>query len=292
MIRRTAVTVVGLLMAFSSQAAGQSGLERVEELARLGRAEEARTALMGWWERDQETASRRELQRALWLRGRLTVDPLQAQLDFERLVVLYPSGQFTPDAILRLAQSAYAVGDDGASRRYVATLTRDYPRSDARARADAWLADAGPVPPRGDTPTRATDRGEPPAESATPTPARIIRPADDPPVTAADRDPPSRAENDRQRATAEAAAAPGTVMNYYVQLGAFADEERAFAVHDDVREAGIDVRVVNVEGSRFTHVRVGRFAQREAAARLLDELTAQGITAALVRDDRAERPIR
>lgn len=287
MMRRTAVTVLGLLMVFASEAAGQSGLERVEELARLGRAEEARTALMGWWERDQETASRRELQRALWLRGRLTVDPLQAQLDFERLVVLYPSGQFTPDAILRLSQSAYAMGDDATSRRYVATLTRDYPRSEARARADAWLAEAGPVPPRGDTPARTTDRGEQPAESATPTPARIIRPAEQPPAAAADREPPPPTGNDAQRA-----AAGSTVMNYYVQLGAFADEERAFTVHDDVREAGIDARVVHVEGSRFTHVRVGRFAQREAAARLLDELTAQGITAALVRDDRAERPIR
>ncbi|MGB1779070.1 MAG: SPOR domain-containing protein, partial [Longimicrobiales bacterium] len=53
---------------------------------------------------------------------------------------------------------------------------------------------------------------------------------------------------------------------------------------------GIDVRVVRVEGSQFTHVRVGRFAERSAAVELLEELTAQGIRAALVRDDRAEHP--
>jgi hypothetical protein len=50
--------------------------------------------------------------------------------------------------------------------------------------------------------------------------------------------------------------------------------------------------VVRVEGSRFTHVRVGRFAQREAAVELLDDLTARGINAALVRDDRPEVPVR
>jgi cell division protein FtsN len=81
-------------------------------------------------------------------------------------------------------------------------------------------------------------------------------------------------------------------MNYFVQLGAFADEERAMAVFDEMSGSGIEVRVVRVEGSRFTHVRVGRFAQRESAVEVLDELTRQGISAALVRDDRPERVIR
>ena len=81
-------------------------------------------------------------------------------------------------------------------------------------------------------------------------------------------------------------------MNYYVQLGAFGDQERAFAVYTQAREAGVDVRVVRVEGSNFTHVRVGRFAERTAAVDLLEQLTARGISAALVRDDRAERVVR
>ena len=106
-------------------------------------------------EADRENASRRQLQRGLWLRGRLTVDPIQAELDFRRLAVLYPSGQFTPDALLRLAQSSWAMGDEAAARAYVTSLERDYPRSDARERAAAWLTDAGPLPPREDVPTRA-----------------------------------------------------------------------------------------------------------------------------------------
>lgn len=257
-------------------ASAQSGLERVDELTRLGRAEEARAVLLRWWDESEGSASRSDLQRALWLRGRLTVDPLQAELDFQRLAVLYPSGQFTPDAVLRLAQGSFAMGNEEAAGRYMATLTRDYPSSEARARGDAWLAEAGPLPPPGDTPTRRAG-----TEAPTTTPVRVVRPADEapgrvtPPVPAA-REP----------------AMGGPALNYYVQLGAFADDERALALFDEVRAAGVDARVVRVEGSRFTHVRVGRFAQREAAVELLDELTAGGINAALVRDDRPEVPVR
>lgn len=281
--------LIALIASDPSMAAAQSGLEGVERLTRLGRTEEAREALLDWWEDDRGDASRRELQRGLWLRGRLTVDPVQAELDFRRLAVLYPSGQFTPDAIFRLAQSSWAMGDEDEARGYVATLVRDYPRSEAREDAEAWLENAGPLPPPGDTPTRM--RAEPAPDEADPVtdPAAAARPAGDPP---ANDPPPDDPPADTRGAAADAGAASGEpVMNYYVQLGAFGEEERARALYEEVRAQGIDVRVVQVEGSRFTHVRVGRFAERAAAVDLLEELTAQGINAALVRDDRPERPI-
>lgn len=271
LIRSGVVLVVAMLTA--AAAVAQSPLEQVEQLTRMGRADEARAALLEWWDSGRDDASRRELQRGLWLRGRLTVDPVQAELDFQRLAVLYPSGQFTPDAVLRLAQAAWAMGNEEAARDHVAVLQRDYPRSDARERAEAWLADAGPVPEPGDTPTRA-------APVTSPTPE-----VSEPSATAAT--PPDVEEED------PAAETPvGAALNYHVQLGAFADEERAFVLYEEVRADGVDVRVVRVEGSRFTHVRVGRFAERAAAVELLEELTAQGISAALVRDDRAESPAR
>jgi hypothetical protein len=266
-------SVAALASAFTpgSPLHGQSELERIERLTRLGRTEEARAALLAWWQDGRADASRRELQRGLWLRGRLTVDPVQAELDFRRLAVLYPSGQFTPDAILRLAQASYAMGNEAEARNYVETLIRDYPRSEARDAAEAWLADAGPVPPPGDTPTRVTTgEGAAAAREDQPPPAMP---------------PPGRREEGREEP-------PGDpVTNYYVQLGAFAEEARAMSLYEEVRERGVDVRVVRVEGSRFTHVRVGRFANREDAVALLEELTAEGISAALVRDDRAERPV-
>lgn len=259
----------------------QSPLEQVERLTRMGRAEEARVALMEWWDSDRDDANRRELQRGLWLRGRLTVDPVQAELDFQRLAVLYPSGQFTPDAILRLAQASWAMGDEARARGYLTALERDHPRSDARERADEWLADAGPVPPPGDTPTPAVADEvvpEEPEDEPAPLPSQDVEARD---TTAAD-----------STAAVEEETAADPVMNYYVQLGAFADEELAFALYEEVSAAGVDARVVHVEGSQFTHVRVGRFAERAAAVELLEELTEQGVSAALVRDDRVEEPAR
>lgn len=258
----------------------QSPLERVEELTRMGRTEEARAALVAWWDEDREDASRRDLQRGLWLRGRLTVDPVQAELDFRRLVVLYPSGQFTPDAILRLAQASWAMGDEESAKNYVAMLDRDYGSSSARTAAAAWMADAGPVPPAGDTPTRASG-GEP---------GRAVEGAAA--GAAAVEDPPARPAGAEETPAASPEAAAGPPMNYFVQLGAFGEEERALALADEAIAQGVDARVVHVEGSRFTHVRVGRFADRAAAVELLEALTARGMSAALVRDDRPETPIR
>jgi cell division septation protein DedD len=255
----------------ASPALAQSGIERIEELTRLGRAQEARVALTEWWEGDREDASRRELQRGLWLRGRLTVDPVQAELDFQRLAVMYPSGRFTPQAILRLAQASFAMGDEEEARRYIGVLVRDYPSSEARGQGEAWLSAAGPVPPPGDTPTRGVAAEEQP----------------DAPAPAADS-----AEVADDAREGDPAESPAPVMNYYVQLGAFADEARAIALYEQVRESGVEARVVRVDGSRFTHVRVGRFADRADAVEQLDELTAAGVSAALVRDDRAEEVVR
>lgn len=257
--------------AWSAPVVGQ-GLEEVERLTRLGRTEAARSTLMTWWSEERPDASRRERQRALWLRGRLTVDPVQAELDFRRLTVLYPSGRFTPDAIFRLAQASWAMGDEAEARGYVETLRRDYPRTEAREDAEAWLENAGPLPPAGDTPT------PPPTASADPSQAES-------PARQPDPDPEREAPDD-------SAADTEPAMNYYVQLGAFGEEERALALFEEVSSAGVDVRVVRVEGSLFTHVRVGRFAERADAVELLEELTEQGISAALVRDDRVEERIR
>lgn len=283
---KVGLALAWLISAYPSPLWAQSGLERVEELTRLGRAEEARVTLTEWWDGDRDNASRRELQRGLWLRGRLTVDPVQAELDFQRLVVLYPSGQFTAAAILRLAQASFAMGDEAASRGYMDILFRDYPSSEAREQGEAWLSSAGPVPPAGDTPTRVVseeDEGD-------------VRVGDRNGGGAADStatDPPSGEPSGRDDVPEyDPADHPESVLNYYVQLGAFADEARAMALYEQVKEAGVEVRVVRVVGSRFTHVRVGRFADRSDAVERLDELTSAGIRAALVRDDRAEEVVR
>lgn len=258
-----AVALLSLTLLFVAPAAlrAQSQLEEVERLVRLGRTDEARAVLSEWWEGDRADASRRELQRGLWLRGRLTVDPAQAELDFQRLAVLYPGGPFTADAVLRLAQAAWAMGDEAAARSHLEALERDHPRSDALEQGRSWIADAGPVPPPVERSARTADGAQ-----TRPTP-----------------------REQGGRAGPEGAAT--MPMDYSVQLGAFSERERATALYDSIRARGVDVRIVHVEGSEFTHVRVGRFAERTAAVELMDELNAMGIDAALVRDDRPEVPM-
>jgi cell division septation protein DedD len=260
---RTGACGLGLLfLAIAGPLAGQSPtLQRVEELTRSGRAEEARVELMEWWAGARDDSSQRDLQLGLWLRGRLTVDPAQAELDFQRLVVLYPSSPYAPQAIFRLAQSRYAQGDVEGAQRHVATLARDYPSSQSRTEAEAWLRAAG-----------APGTGAPPTA-----PAQTSRPAISPSAPPPDTTAPFRA--------ARPASAP---QIWFVQFGAFADESRAFALHQELVDAGLAARLVRVEGSAFLHVRIGRFATREEANAQLQQVTARGYSASIVRDERPE----
>lgn len=136
-------------------------LDHVENLVEAGRTGDARTALLDWWSHSLPKASRRDVQRGLWLRARLTVDPSQAELDYTRLVVEYPGGPYSAQALLRLAQAAWASGDSAEAVRNVTRLSREYPGSRIDGEARAWLAGAGPLPrpppapPRDSTPARA-----------------------------------------------------------------------------------------------------------------------------------------
>jgi cell division protein FtsN len=107
----------------------------------------------------------------------------------------------------------------------------------------------------------------------------------DPPVTPP-TSPPVTGAAARTPAPADA------VLDWAVQFGAFTDEDRAFALHQQLVAAGLAARLVRVEGSGFLHVRIGRFATRPEASDQLQRVTAQGFTAAIVRDGRAEEVVR
>jgi len=265
---RHSVGIVAVFLA-TPVAAQSPTLGRVEELARMGRAEEARVELLEWWEGARDGSSQRDLQLGLWLRGRLTVDPAQAELDFQRLVVLYPSSPYTPQALLRLAQSSFAQGDGDAARRHVAALVRDYPSSQSRTDAEAWLRGAGPAPAR----TAGAAAG--------PTTAQATRPPSATGDTATAVTPPFREVRP-----------PDAPQIWFVQFGAFADETRAFALHQELVSTGLAARLVSVQGSAFLHVRIGRFGTREDANAQLEQVAARGYTASIVRDERAETTVR
>ena len=282
---RGAALAALLLVSPAAALAQAVSLDGVEELARLGRAEEARAALAEWWGGPRGDASQRDLQRGLWLRGRLTVDPVQAALDYQRLAVLYPSGPYTAQALLRLAQAAYAQGDVEAARQQVEALARDYPTSPSRTQAEDWLRSAGPPPARaGDPPGGAPATVG--AAGATGAPAG--RPSQGGVTTVV---PPDAAAGIRPSAARPPAPAE-VPLDWSVQFGAFSDEERAFTLQRELVSENLAARLVRVAGSAFLHVRIGRFATREEAARQLEDVTRRGFTAAIVRDDRAEEVVR
>jgi cell division septation protein DedD len=215
------------------------------------------------------------------------VDPVQAELDFRRLVVLYPRGRYTPEALLRLAQASFEAGDEEAARGYVATLSRDFAGSPVSREAETWLRAAGPAPAPPSADTRGAPAAQPPATAGAPVSGRAPSAGADRPVPPAGRDPV--AEMAPERPPDSRTEPAGT---YFVQLGAFAEETRAVALFDEMRSAGIDVRMVRVEDSPFWHVRFGRFVERAAAAAELERLTTSGVSAALVRDERPEQLVR
>ena len=228
-------------------------LPEIEELAQNGRSDEARAALLGWWEESRVLASREERQYALWLRGRLTVDPSQAVRDFQRLVVEYPAGPFTARALYRLVQEAYERGRTTDFERHMASLSRDYPGSSVLVEAEAWISGApGAAPPL----VMRSTISELPVEDQ------------------------------------DGAATPADTAPYSVQLGAFSNEGRAAALFDLARAADLNVRLVRMPQSNLIHVRAGHFETSIEATEFSRRVTGLGFTAAVVRDAQDEELVR
>lgn len=248
------VVLAVLSLAVAAPAAGQEGLASVDALAAAGRTEEARAVLETWWDSERTRSSRRDRQRGLWLRAVLTVDPGMASLDYQRLVVEYPGGPYSDEALVRLAMIADSHEDALRAARYYRTLLQDYPRSPERVRARQWLSNHS---------------GE---------------------IEETEEEAPSAADSAADVEDEDAPAQEGG--RYAVQFGAFSTEERADRLAETLAQAGFETRVVRVQGSSLVRVRVGRFAERSAASELMAEIESLGYAATVVSDVMGEEPIR
>lgn len=255
----------------AQQGGGAAVLDAVEAAMEEGRFEAARAGVERWWEGGEAGRDRREFQRALWLRARLTVEPEGAERLYRRLVVEFPGGIHSDEALLRLAQGAQARGDGEAATRYLEILARDYPSSPHRVAARAELARAergegatgwGSARPDGAA-------GRDPAAPVTP-PDPEVRTSPDtaqgatPPTPATPPSVPPTTTPTPPAAPAPTDPAP-MAGNHTLQFGAFSGVERARAVAAELRMAGLEVRVVRVEGSPLYRVRGEAFPDRDAA---------------------------
>jgi cell division septation protein DedD len=311
-MRALGIIFAALLIGAPTPGVGQerASLYQVGELARAGRTEEARVELLRWWEEELQDATRQEVQRGLWLRGSLTVDPGQAELDFRRLVVEYPGGLYSGQALLRLAQSALAKGDSASAAAHARRLVAEYPIVAGGQDAEEWLAgletlvheEAPPSPPVLIAPTDTTPSPPVPAAATdttprTPVPAAATDTAPRTPVPAAATDttprtprsspPPSRDSTAQQR-TAVISAPAGT---FAVQLGAFSSEERARALHRRATAAGLEARLIRVPGVELVRVRVGVFASSAEAREASQPIEQMGFAVAVVRNEVREEPV-
>jgi tetratricopeptide (TPR) repeat protein len=238
-------------MAPPAAEAQEGTLSRVEGLVTQGRTAEARSELEEWWDDERAEASRLDLQRGIWLRALLTVDPELAEMDYQRLALEFRGGPYSAGALVRLGYAAQARGDIlGAAAQFEAAR-RDYPGSDAAQEADRWFL-------RWESQLE-TARGRARAEEA-------ARAAAEP------RDEYLRSEDGR----------------YAVQMGAFRSVERAEVVADRARAAGLLPRIVGVEGSGLIRIRVGRFDTSEEATDASREIAALGLEVAVVTDAHRE----
>ncbi len=259
-----------------------AGLAAVEAALLDGRFEEARDRVEAWWTSEAGSADRGSFQRALWLRARLTVDPEGAELLYRRLAVEYPGGPYSDQALLRLARGAEARGEREIAARYLEILIRDYPESPHRVEARAELARvSAAAPAAATTPPPATQAPPPnadPPPNTQPPPARdTVAP---PPV----QPPPATPEPTQ--------AAPAAITGpYTVQLGAFGGRDAAMSLASTLRRAGLEARVVQVEGSPLFRVRADSFPSRVAAEARVRELRERGFEAILSADADRERAV-
>ena len=241
MILRLLMVPVLLLGPWPTRAQTPPDLAQIDSLVMAGRTEDARQGLMTWW--DRAPAGRTDQQHTLWLRAVLTVDPAQASVDYQRLVVEYPGGPYSDRALLRLAQAAEARGDFVRAQGHLRTLLRDYPTSPARL-------DAGRMLPSVESAVKVQALADP-----------VVSPAPTP-----------------------VPAGPWTV-----QLGAFADPDRARALREEIGADHLNARIVVVPPSRLIRVRTGRFQSKARAEGLRSALGARGLEATVSDDaDREE----
>lgn len=238
-------------------------LDRVEEAADSGAADEARRLLARWWDAHGDGTDPPSSARAGLLAARLASNVDSARSLYVRLALEGPP-DVAARARLRLAQLRVAEGRPDRALKDLERLRADFPGQPLVAESWLWTGRARRL--SGDRPG-ACD---------------AYRAA----VREADRDP-LRTEAEEALAACRAGADEAPSL-WSVQLGAFGDPSAAEALRRQAERGGHPARVLPPGPDGLRRVRSGRWSARtdaEAAARRLE---AQGFRVIVVEAEPSE----
>lgn len=254
-----------LVVSMADTAAAQSStLDSIEEAADRGDTEGARPALEAWFDSDEPNASRTEVTRARFLRGRLMSDADSAEVEYLRAAI-DGDGEYAARARLRLGQLQLARGNLRRAAEHLEQLRADDPSGVMVPTSWVWTARVA------EAMSDAAGACEAWAQ------ARASLGSADPAHAEAERSRSRCEETERQ---------PGELVTYTVQLGAFGTEEAAIRLRDGAADGGVAVRVVAPSGGVHVYrVRAGRFGSREAADMLMRRFHASGFDAIVVPEE-------
>jgi tetratricopeptide (TPR) repeat protein len=240
-------------------------LDSAERAADLGRVEEARELLDRWFASSEAAEREADVERARFLRARLTRDLDSARVDY-LWVAVRGDVRFGAAARLRLAQLYVAEGRPDRAEENLERMRADYPGSPLEFESWLWTGNAR---------WAAGDRAG--ACAAWETAASL----------------PSGTGDESNRSLVRSAledcrdSPAAGVESFSVQLGAFSSRETAEELRNRIVAAGHAARVLAPdEAGGLYRVRSGRFPGREEAARHAVRLTEAGFESIVVPGER------
>lgn len=241
-----------------------AALDSIEAAADRGDTAGARPLLETWFASDAAGASRTDVTRARFLRGRLMADADSAEVEYLRAAI-DGDGEYAARARLRLGQLQLARGNLRRAAEHLEQLRADDPGGVLVPISWVWTARVAEAMSDVATACEAWSRAR--ASLGTADPAH------------------AEAQQSRSRCE-ESGRQPGELVTYTVQLGAFGTEEAAIRLRDGAADGGVAVRVVAPAGGvRVYRVRAGRFGSREAAEILMRQFHASGFDAIVVPEE-------
>jgi len=258
---------VGAILAPSVAAQSRQVLDSVERAADLGQTQEARQLLAGWFASPGATDRQADVERARFLRARLTSDLDSARVDY-LWVAVRGDERYGAAARLRLAQMYLAEGRLDRAEEDLARMRADFPGNPLTLASWLWTGNV-----------RSAAGDVPGACAAWETAASL------------QGSPATQSDRDLVRSALEGCRNPGDVAvateSFSVQLGAFSSRETAEEVRNRVVASGRTARVVDPsEPGGLYRVRSGRFAGREEAARHAVDLAEAGFESIVVPGER------